>query len=129
MPVLYELDRARGWIRTRCVGEVTVAEVVAHFSTLAQDPACPSRLDVLLDLSQAVTVPRLRQLEEVVQAMNRVRDRIRFEVCAIVATSDVLYGMLRRFEVLAERHFRVTRVFRDLGEAETWLLAQLAPAL
>ena len=128
MPVVYEIDQARGIIRTRCIGNVTLKEVIGHFPTLAQDPGCPARLDVLLDLSEMTALPEPDQLREISDGIGRVSDRVRFDACAIVAPSDVLYGLLRMFEVFAEKQFRTTRVSRDVGEAEAWLLTQLSPA-
>jgi len=128
MPITYEIDKARGVIRTRCVGHVVFAEVAEHFRTLFLDPACPERLDVLLDLSEMTSVPGVEQLKAVPGEIGRIRDRVRFEACAIVATSDLLFGLTRMFEVFAEEQFRTTCVFRDASEAEAWLIAQQMPA-
>ena len=62
MPVLYEIDQARGLIHTRCVGAATFAEVMGHFAALAADPACPPRLAVLLDLRETTSSPQPDQL-------------------------------------------------------------------
>jgi hypothetical protein len=79
---------------------------------LARDPRCPDPLDVLLDLSEQSSVPTKENLREVNRAISSVDGRIQFGTCAIVACTDVLYGMLRMFQVLAEKGFRETRVFR-----------------
>ena len=52
MPVVYEIDQSRNTIYTSCIGDTTLYEVVEHFHTLEEDPACPSNLDVLLNLSE-----------------------------------------------------------------------------
>jgi hypothetical protein len=127
MPVIYQIDQAKGLIRTRCVGNVTFAEVMDHFSALARDPDCPRRLNVLLDLSESASSPGSAQLAAVAQAIGRIGDRVRFDACAIVAGADVLFGMARMFEVVAGEHFSVTRAFREVGEAETWLDSQRLP--
>jgi hypothetical protein len=124
MPVTYEIDKKRGIIRTRCVGDVTFEEVLGHFRTLVSDPDCPERLDVLLDLSAQTILPNSGQLRGVSQEIAKVRDRVRFDACAIVAPSDALFGLIRMFEVFAEGQFRATRVFRAVEEAEAWLLAE-----
>jgi hypothetical protein len=129
MPVVYEIDRARSIIRTRCVGHVTFEEVIGHFHVLESDPLCPSRLDVLLDLSAMTSLPDPGQLRAVSSEMGKVQERVRFGACAVVAPRDVLFGLLRMFEVFAEGQFRTTRVFREVDEAETWLLGQLTPAV
>jgi hypothetical protein len=124
MPVTYQIDRTRNLIRTRCFGEVTLEEVLDHFRTLQSDPECPSRLDVLLDLSECLSAASGGQLRTVNQAIASVRERVQFDACAIVAPTDLLFGMGRMFEVLAEERFRATHVFRSVVDAEEWLSSQ-----
>jgi hypothetical protein len=121
MPVTYNIDADKRTIRTRCVGFVTVDEVVGHFRALAQDPNCPEQLDVFLDLSEMKSLPAPEKLAMVVQEMKKVQARVRFGASAILATSDASFGMMRMFEVLAEKLFRVTHPFRTAAEAEQWL--------
>jgi hypothetical protein len=124
MPVTYTIDATKRLIRTRCVGDVTFDEVVAHFRTLLQDPDVPNYLDVLLDLSELATLPETRQLENVAREVQKTREKVRFGVCAIVAQRDALFGMMRMFEVIARKYFREIRAFREMGEAEAWLASQ-----
>jgi len=124
MPVTYQIDKANRIIYTRCTGAVTLQEVVDHFRALERDPDCPERLDVLLDLSDQTTVPERENLQEVTAAMYRVRRKVQFGSCAIVACSDGLFGMIRMFEVFAERYFHESCAFRSVNEAEVWLSSQ-----
>jgi hypothetical protein len=121
MPVTYELDAPKALVRTRCIGNVTLPEVIDHFQKLSEDPQCPDRLDVLLDLSQQTSIPKSSDLREVTHKIRSVRGRVQFGVCAIVATTDPLYGMLRMFQVFSEELFREAAVFRCLRDAENWL--------
>ncbi len=121
MPVTYHIDKTRGLIYTDCVGNVTPDEVFEHFRVLERDPECPARLDVLLDLNACTSVPDRHQLRGVSGQIGRIRDKVRFEDCAIVAGSDVLFGMSRMFEVFASAWFREVRVCRARDEAESWL--------
>ncbi len=121
MPVSYAIDGAAGIIRTRCVGKVTYDDVVRHFRTLAEDPACPPRLDVLLDVTELETLPETSQLFPIGMEMDRVRSRVEFGRCAIVAASDEAYRMTRMFEAFAADRFDAIRVFREAGEAQRWL--------
>ena len=57
MPVTYRIDAESGTIETRCTGNITYQEVAVHFRELAEDPRCPPRLDVLLDLTGIETLP------------------------------------------------------------------------
>ena len=126
MPVRYQLDQANGLIRTSCVGIVTLEEVIDHFRELAQDPDCPDYLDVLLDLTKQTSLPRSDDLREVTAAIRSVQQRVRFGFCAIVASTDALFGMLRMFQVFTEDLFREAQVFRSSPDADAWLTARRA---
>lgn len=124
MPVTYVIDHQEKLIRTRCVGNVLVGEVVNHFRTLERDPNCPDRLDVFLDLGETTSLPFTAEITAVAQEINRVKNKVRFGACAVVASSDALFGMIRMFAVLAGAYFTEIRVFRVASEAEAWLAAQ-----
>jgi hypothetical protein len=126
MPVLYEIDQTRQRIHTRCVGFVTFDEVMRHFRTLSEDPVCPDRLDVLLDLSALTSLPEPNQLDAVSSTIGRMSDRVRFDACAVVAKRTVLFGLMRMFEMFAEDRFRTTGVFDTVDEASEWLETQRA---
>jgi hypothetical protein len=126
MSVTYQIDQAKHRIHTRCLGAVTLDEVVQHFAELMRDPDCPARLDVLLDLSEMTSLPTSSKLIGVTTEVARVRPRVEFDGCAIIATQDALFGMARMFEVFAENYFGATRVFRTIDEGTRWL--ELEPA-
>ena len=121
MSVTYQIDQAKHRIHTRCLGAVTLDEVVQHFADLMRDPDCPARLDVLLDLSEMTSLPTSAKLIGVTTEVARVRPRVEFDGCAIIATQDALFGMARMFEVFAENYFGATRVFRTMDEGISWL--------
>ena len=128
MPVTYQIDLANRLIRTQCTGPITVAEVLNHFRLLEQDPSCPDRVDVLLEVRDGTTVPTSGELRNVTWEIATMRGRVQFGICAIVAPTNVLFGMMRVFKVYSEDYFRETEVFRDLSEAEVWLAAQRLPS-
>jgi hypothetical protein len=121
MTVTYRIDQATRRIHTRCVGAVTLDEVLRHFADLVRDPDCPGRLDVLLDLSETTSLPTSYQLTAVTTEVARVRPRVQFDGCAIIASRDALFGMARMFAVFAENYFGATRVFRTMDEGTRWL--------
>ena len=120
MPVTYEIDRSKGLIRTHCTGRVSLPDVLDHFATLEHDPDRPPRLDVLLDWTGLESLPATDQVKLVVQRMDW-RSSIDFGCCAVVADTDVLYGMARVFLAYADNHFDDADVFRSRAEAERWL--------
>ncbi|MGA9978699.1 MAG: hypothetical protein WBQ08_08700 [Candidatus Sulfotelmatobacter sp.] len=130
--VTYTIDAKERLIRTQCTGHVTLAEVVAHFQQLAADPACPNfldaLLDVLLDLRTIDRPPHVGQLEAVTREVRKVQSKVRFGNLAIVVERDVVFGVFRMFEVMAQDYFTAIRVFRSAAEAELWLASQRVPA-
>ena len=128
MPVTYKIDAATGTVRTKCVGHVTLQEVIDHFRALEQDPACPEHLNVFLDLSETSSLPESPQVSTVVGEVRRIQGRVRFDACAILAHRDALFGMMRMFEAMAEQYFRVMRTFRVATDAEAWLISQQSRA-
>lgn len=128
MPVIYTIDAKEKLIRTSCIGNVTLAEVIEHFRMLERDPDCRDRLDVFLDLSETSSLPASGQISAVADEIKRIQKRVRFSACAVVAQRDALFGMLRMFEVIADQYFHAIRVFRASAEAEAWLQSQRLPS-
>ena len=64
--------------------------------------------------------------DEVRALVNRTHDMLRqapFGPTAIASDNNVLYGMARMYQILAERDGISIGVFRSLPEAERWLRA------
>ena len=126
MPVTYRIDTPAKTITTTCIGPVKLPDILDHFRELERDPACSGQLDVLLDVSEAEALPQTTQLSAVSGAVSMIREKVQFRFCAIVASRDAMFGMMRIFEVFAGRFFRAIRVFRNASEAEEWLAGQRA---
>jgi hypothetical protein len=124
VPVTYKIDTEKRVIRTKCSGDVTLQEVIDHFKSLSEDQACPTRLDVMLDLSEADSLPETSHLRRVVGELRAIRGQVCFGACAILACRDALFGMMRVFEALAAEFFRTTCTFREAADAEAWLVSQ-----
>ena len=126
MPVEYTFDPGRNMIRTSCLGETTLPEVLSHFDELESDPGRPPRPDVLLDLSGMTSLPDPEQMRAAANRVGRSSRLVRYRACAIAAPREALYGMIRMFEVFAESHFERTAVFRTVGDADVWLMSRVA---
>jgi hypothetical protein len=123
VPVTYQIDAARKLIHTTCSRPLTFMEVIEHFRTLKDDPACTGHLDVLLDVSDADSLPATNQLGAITAELYGVRAKVEFGLCAILATQDAMFGVMRMFEIPASRYFRAIRVFRRGDEAQAWLVS------
>ena len=124
MPVTYRIDGRANLIRTVGWGDVTPDEVHAHFNELARAWPPLAKLDVLLDLSGCTSIPDLSQLRDVVSHIKSLGGDRRFGTCAVVASRELLYGLMRVFEFLADESFAAIRVFRNEAEAVEWLREQ-----
>jgi hypothetical protein len=124
MPVTYSIDPYQRIIRTTCSSPLAFEEVIGHFRELQQDPTCAGYLDVMLDVSEADTLPESVQFGSITAELAATRAKTQFGVCAIVARRDAMFGMMRMFEVLARPYFLATHVFRGRPEAEAWLTEQ-----
>ena len=100
---------------------MTPDEVHAHFTELAHAWPPLTKLDVLLDLSGCTSIPDLSQLRDVVSLIKILGGDGRFGTCAVVASRELLYGVMRVFEFLADESFAAIRVFRNEAEAVEWL--------
>jgi hypothetical protein len=121
MPITFRIDAKDSLIRTIGFDYVTPAEVNAHFTELGRVWPRGAKLDVLLDLSGCTSLPEIWQLRDVVSRIQMFGGRKRFGVCAIVANRELLYGLLRVFELLANQRFVAVRVFRSIPTAMAWL--------
>jgi hypothetical protein len=124
MPVSYSIDAEKKLIRTTCSRPLTFAEVIEHFRTLREDPACSGRLDVLLNVSDADALPQSGQLGAVNMELRALRKKVQLGACAVVATRDAMFGMMRMFEAHSGDYFSAMHVFRDAAQAEQWLGSQ-----
>jgi len=121
MPIPYEIDVARERIHTRCIGDVKLPDVVAHFRALVADPRLPHRLDVLLDFRELTTFPDGGQLQSVAIEIRQLLAKVAWRRCAVIGATDLAFGIGRMFEMITEPSFRKTMVFRDLEAANRWL--------
>ncbi len=121
MPITYRIDREMNRIFTRCSGETTLREVLAHFDELEMDPDCPPAADVLLDLSEITNLPNVGQIRTAAERTGDASRKVGFGACAVVVGSEAWFGMARVFEAFTEPHFTRTAVFRTVEAAEAWL--------
>lgn len=121
MPIEYKIDVPLALIMTRCVGHITVGDVLQHFRELARVWPNVDRLDVLLDLTELTSLPTVIELEKVAAEISTQIGQHRFGRCAVVTDRDLLRDSMHMFEVLVNRFFDEIRVFRTLEGAVEWL--------
>jgi hypothetical protein len=118
MPISYVIDQDLRLIRSRAEGVVSFADLSAHMRTELGSEF--STYPELFDCTQATTDLTAEQVRKLVQSRAEIAKHHKAAPVAIVATNDVLYGMLRMFDALTNE-LRPIRVFRDMRQAEEWL--------
>jgi hypothetical protein len=124
MPVTYEIDVARGLVRTTCTGFVILDEVMAHFADLERDPRRPEMLNVVLDLRGVTSIPETGEVRKIAVRIGPPSP-LKFGVCAIVAQDPLAVGTAKLFAVFAREHFRATAVVPTIAAANEWLQQQI----
>jgi hypothetical protein len=106
------LVRSRGW------GNLSGADVAAHYRAIAADPVFDPTFDQLADLREVadftISSPQVR--EDALLAVFAPSARRAF-----VASSDLAFGLARMYGLHAESAQQNIQVFRELAEAERWL--------
>jgi hypothetical protein len=127
MPITVTVDHAHHRVLARCHGVVTYQDVERHLQFEEQQRGLS--YEELFDTRGATTTITSAEIWRLVHRVHALqRSHPPFGATAIVADSDVLYGMARMFAILNDVPDGDVRprveVFRDTGEAELWLRAQ-----
>ncbi len=124
MPVRYSIDPETQVIHTRMIGDMTVADVKAHFEELRGDPKCTGTLYVLMDAMELTSIPTVGMIQFTKDTVELMRTRVKFAAVAVAAVNSAQFGMFRMGQVILESVFGPTNVFRDLDSARDWLETQ-----
>lgn len=128
MPIAVTVDHVQHRVLARCEGLVTYADVDRHIQFEEQERGLSYReLFDTRGASTNLTPEQIRRLVRRVHTLHRAHPD--FGPTAIVADSDVMYGMARMFALLNEVPDRgpsgpPIEVFRDVYEAERWLMSR-----
>ena len=120
MPVSYSL---RGTLlRIDCVDLYEPEEIVACFDAAMDDPDCPRPAALLLDVTRSRSLAD-RKTHDVIRVarhlegyVTRIGGR-----CAVLAASNVQFGLSRVGAAHVGTSGIEARVFRELGAALQWL--------
>lgn len=103
-------------------GVLTLADLLAHQEKLLADP------DFSADFSQLWDLTHVTKVELTTEELRRLAARSIFSSAsrrAILATSDLVFGLSRMFEIFREiLGEKGIRVFRNLDDALDWVLAK-----
>ncbi len=122
MPATYEIDKQRRLVITTGLGRITLANALEHQEKLRKDPDFDPSFSQIMDLTQVTEFAlEAYDIRRIAQTTIFSRESRR----AIIASSDLVYGFGRMFEILREiAGENGIRVFRNLDEAIDWILSK-----
>ncbi|MDJ0867222.1 MAG: hypothetical protein QNK03_14015 [Myxococcota bacterium] len=118
MPATYRIDAEQRLIYTTATGVVTDDDMSSHQAALVADPSFDRTFDQIWDCRE------VEVLEVSAEGLRRLASARSFDADArraVVAGTDVVYGMARMFQSLHDEAPEEVRVFRKLEEALAWL--------
>lgn len=120
MGVTYSISG--GVLTIALAGTYEPDEVITRFREALDDPACPTPVGLLIDttLSESLATRPPEDIARVSQYLAPFAARVRGR-CAVVAPTDVLYGLSRMAGTYAEMTGIDAQVFRDAESALEWL--------
>ncbi len=134
IPISYSIDVENGLVLSQGQGVVTGSDLLEYIAAVGDNATVPRPLRDLHDLSR---VERFEvgsnDFKTVVAAVQDNPRRVERARLAIVAPKDLVFGMYRMFELLAENSPAIeelrqsgripqAEVFRHRAEAQDWLL-------
>jgi len=121
MPMESTVDPARKIVLTRVWGDWTEADIKTYQQDLRNNREFDPQFSQLIDMMGLATV-RLTSLS--VDRLLRTRVFTKNARCAVIAESDLAYGISRMIELHCEARGISFRAFRGRREAERWLFEE-----
>ena len=103
-------------------GQYTPEDVTEGFLAALKDPACPTPVPLLVDVSgsDSLATRPAAEIKRVAKFLGPYTDRIGGR-CAVVAPADVQFGLSQMGSVHTEQVGVTSRVFRNREDALAWL--------
>jgi hypothetical protein len=121
--ITFALDQATRIRMAQYTGIVDDAQLLTSYAALLSDPDYDATLNDLVDLRGVarleISADAMRQLISMYRPVDKLGVRTRL---AVVAASDVTFGMSRMYELLrGDEVPEEIRVFRSYDDAVAWL--------
>ena len=121
MPVSYRIDSALGVVFTKGEGRVTDEEALAYQDQVCQDAAFDPAFNQILDLAD---VTEFAVSSETIRTLARRTPLLPSARRAVVAKSDLVYGMVRMFLSYSDVGPEQGQIFASVAEARRWLIPE-----
>ena len=121
MPITHTFADQPDMLIVEAHGETTQAERLNLVRQVLDDPRHRAGLPTLGDFSDAVSMPTLAELVELVNVLKQHALQIGRRKIAIVTPHPVLYGIARQFGAMAPGTLLAVQIFKDRQSAVAWL--------
>jgi hypothetical protein len=112
------------FLYTTIEGATTYLDVKAFMDTVVAEPKYRPGIPAIIDCRKAKSLFSISELRKTAaDARQRPEMKVRGRV-AVLASSNLVYGLLRMYEVFSEGTPNEMRVFRQPEEAFAWLKSQ-----
>ena len=118
MPLTYRVDRERRRAIAAASGVVSAQEFLDQQTAVASDPDFQSDFDAMYDLRQMESFEGASQDVKALALSSPFAEGSRR---AVVAASNVIFGLARMYQALSEESAAEIQVFRKMESAEAWL--------
>jgi hypothetical protein len=121
MSIRYQIDLRRGLLRTTVTGVLNSREIEGYFDRLFDDVDFNPAIPGLVDLRQVTGAPVIEELRKIASVVRERRGARAPARRALLVPNDLLFGMMRMFEVYSDGGPFEYATFRDEAEALRWL--------
>lgn len=122
MPISWRYDRARGYIVGRLTDPFDLDDIQSLLSALNDAKDFPPGTPELWDARELDFAKLNRAFEERVVELQKQSPPKAARRIAVVIADDLGYGMMRMYQALSNELPQECQAFRDVDEAERWLL-------
>ncbi len=123
MAIKYQIDPEMGVIYVNLAGKVCDDEFSAALDQALRDPDYHVGMSGLIDFRAVERFDvSTRVIREAVTTIAKTMNGFKYPWrTAIVAPTDMVYGLSRMYQILREGSMEEVGVFRDAGDAGKWL--------
>lgn len=116
------IDTEQKLARIIARGKVNVLELRDIYSELIKHSEWRAGFDILCDYRAIDDFDvSTRDIDEIAEWQTSIDNMIGNGKCAVVASRDSVFGMSRMWEMISAERSQHICIFRDLGNAESWL--------
>lgn len=120
MPILIHYEPEQNVLYSKAIGVIFIEDIMGYYSKIERMDLKPG-YSVLADYSEAVSDLIYDEIVAMVERQRHLHRGLRPAKIAIVAKSDIMFGLARVYAAMIEPENIEVNVFRDRTQALQWL--------